>query len=240
MSNVTNFTSITLAEDLIVGGDTTLGGEINLYPIGSAAVAASGLLYGVGTTAAPATTSTADAKFVEIRAKTTATSGDNRLEYLRYDIGGAGASGECVRALTDLTAAASSAHGSHTSLQVDGTGYVTGQGIGARNQLYVGNAAVPANGTYYAAQSEIYSEGSSSSLAAVTKEAIHSFAATGNATGMATVKNAMSFDGTASANTTNMISSVSLAELPSGTVGIAVLVNGTRYFIPAVVATEWN
>lgn len=149
--------------------------------------AASGLLMGVGTSADPASTSTADAKFIEIRAKTTATSGDNRLAYLRYDIGGAGASGECVRAFTDLTAAAATARGAHISLQADGTGYVTGLGVGLDAQLYVGNAALPAGGTYGALKVEIYNEGASSSVAAVTELAFVHIVNSGNATGMGTV-----------------------------------------------------
>jgi len=64
--------------------------KINLGLVGTgAAVSASGLLMGVGTSANPVTTSTADAKFIEVRAETTATSGDNRLAYLRYSINGA-------------------------------------------------------------------------------------------------------------------------------------------------------
>jgi len=215
-------------------------GKIGLTRLGSAAASASGLLMGVGTSAAPAATSTADAKFVEIRAKNTATSGDNRLAYFRFDIGGAGGGGECLRAFTDLTAAAGTAHGAHLSLQADLTGYVTGLGVGVRGQLLVGNAAIPAGGTYYGMQAEIYAEGSSSDISAVTKHAVLAIQANGDATGKATVVNAMAIDGTAAADATKMISSVSLAELPGSTVGIAVLVNGTRYYIPAVLASEWN
>lgn len=215
-------------------------GFVGLYQLGSAAAAANALLLGVGTTAAPALTSTANKDFVEIRAKSSATSGDGRLAYLRFDIGGAGGGGECLRAFTDLTAAAANANGSHISLQVGATGYVTGLGTGIRSQLYIKNEAVHANGTYYGLQAEVYSEGATSSIAGATKHAVLGIAATGNSTGMATVLNAISVDGTSAADATKMISSVSLAELPSGTVGIAVLVNGTRYYIPAVAVAEWN
>lgn len=200
----------------------------------------SGLLFGGGTNANPITSSISGTKLIDLRAKTSATSGDNRLLYFRYDIGGAGASGECLRAFTDLTAAAGSAHGCHFSLQAGATGYVTGQGVGCRNQLYIKNEAVHSGGTYYGAQSEVYSEGSTSSLAAVTKHAIHSFLASGDSTGASKVLNVWSVDATAAADVTKAISSVSLAELPSGTVGIATLVNGTRYYIPAVLASAWN
>jgi hypothetical protein len=203
-------------------------------------VESTALIAGGGTSARPVTTSVAGKKMLEFRGKTEATSGDNRLGYFRYDIAGAGASGECIRAFTDLTAEAGSAHGSHFSLQAGATGYITGQGIGCRNQLYIKDEAVHANGTYYGSQSEVYMAGSNSSLASVTKHAIHSFQSSGDATGMATCLNCFSIDGTIAADATKMISSVSLAELPSGAVGIACLVNGTRYYIPAVVATEWN
>jgi hypothetical protein len=225
--------------DIQAGTTVSIAPKIGLGLNGGAA-SASGLLLGTGTSASPATTAVADAKFIEIRAKTTATSGDNRLGYLRYEIGGIGASGECLRAFTDLSAAASSAHGAHFSLQTKSTGYISGQGVGMRGQLYVGNSAVPANGTYYGAQSEIYCEGSSSSLAAVAKAAVHSFAATGNQTGAATVLNMLAFDGVIAAGVGAMLSSTSLAEFPAGSVGIAILVNGTRYYIPAVLATEFN
>lgn len=218
----------------------TLSGAITLPPLGSAAPSASGLLFGVGTSVAPATTSVADAKFIEIRAQNSATSGDNRLGYFRFDISGAGGGGECIRAFTDLTAAAGTAHGAHFSLQAGATGYITGSGIGARCQLFIKDEAVASGGTYYGAQAEIYSAGSTSSLAAVTKHAVFSIAATGNATGMATVLNALSVDGTAAADATKMISSVSLAELPSSSVAFAVLINGTRYYIPCVLASELN
>jgi len=222
------------------GGNALLdaNGKLNLQRLGSAADAASGLLMGVGTSAKPASTSTAGANLVEIRGKTTATSGDNRLGYFRYDVGGAGASGECLRAFTDLTAAATNAHGAHLSLQVDATGYVSGQGIGVRAQLYV-QGIVPANGTYYGAQAEMYFD-ENATIAAATKHAVLSIQAAGNATAMATCLNAIAFDGTSAADATKMISSVRLAELPAGSVGVAVLINGTRYYIPAVPVAEWN
>jgi hypothetical protein len=160
---------------------------IQLYRIGGAAASASGLLMGVGTTAAPAATSTADQKFVEIRTKSTATSGDSRNTWLRHDIGGAGGSGECFRAITDLTAAATNARGTQISLQVSNTGYVTGLGVGVDAQLYVANAALHANGTYAAVNSEIYSVGASSSVAAATEVSFFRAVNNGNATGMGTV-----------------------------------------------------
>ncbi len=148
---------------------------------------ASGLLFGVGTSADPALSNVADANFIEIRAKTTATSGDNRLAYFRYDIGGAGANGDCLRAFTDLTAAAATARGTQISLQAGATGYITGLGISVDAQLYIKNEVVHAGGTYAAVNAEIYSEGSTSSVAGVTELAFLRIANSGNETGAGTV-----------------------------------------------------
>jgi hypothetical protein len=225
--------------DVQSGTTVTCAAKINLTAA-SGAASASGLLFGRGTSADPALTSTADTNFTEIRAKSTATSGTARLDYRRFDLGGAGASGECLRAFTDLTAAVATAHGAHISVQAGATGYVTGQAVGVRSQLYVKNEAVHAAGTYYGGQSEVWFAGSSGSLAAVTAHAIHSFISAGDSTGKATCLNVWDVQATAAADTTKAVSSVSLAELPSGTVGIACTINGTRYYIPAVVDTAWN
>lgn len=219
----------------------TLFGETVQIVQGTAAKAADAVLLGGGTSALPNTSSTADAKFIEFRCKTTATSGDNRLAYLRYEQAGAGGGGEALRAFTVMTAALGTAHGAHLSLLTTSTtGYVTGLGAGMRATLQVANAAVPAGGTYYGAQVEIYSDGASSSVAAVTKHAVLNIAATGNATGMATVLNAIAIDGTSAADATKMISSVRLAELPANSVAFAVLINGVRYYVPCVLPSELN
>lgn len=244
------------AADHVVGIDATTGAAAKMLlsavgsfvtsfehvaTIGTPAAAANKLLAGIGTTAAPATTATAGKVFVELRCKTTATSGDNRLGYFRYQIDGAGASGECLRAFTDLTKAAATARGAHISLQAGATGYVTGLGVGVDAQLYVKDEAVAANGTYYAGQSDVYFEGASGSLAAVTKHAIHHFQTSGNATGQATCKNVWAIDApVGNEDNSNAISPICLAELPVGTIGIATLINGKRYFVPAVLDSAWN
>jgi hypothetical protein len=183
--------AVSLASTLAVTGVTTLtgalGAKLNLYAVGSAAASAGGLLMGVGTTANPAATSTADKKFIEIRTKSTATSGDSRNLYLRHDIGGAAGNGECARFITDLTAAAGTARGQQCSLQISDTGYVSGLGVGVDAQILVANAAVAAYGTYAGVNSEIYSAGSSSSVAAVTGLSFFRAANSGDGTGAGTV-----------------------------------------------------
>lgn len=152
-----------------------------------------GVKLGVSSTY-PAMTSVASYKFFSHYAKTTATSGDNRLMYMRYEMSGAGASGECFRASTQLSAALATARGSQISLNVSATGYVTGLGVGMDAQLYV-QGIVPANGTYFAAQAEMYFD-ESATIAAATTHAILSIKAAGNATAVATCLNAIAFSGT--------------------------------------------
>ena len=151
------------------------------------AISTTALLLGIGTTADPAKTATADKNFIDVRAKSTATSGDNRLAYLRYDLDGAGASGECLRAFTDLGAALATARGAHISLQAGATGYITGLGAGVDAQLYLKNEVLAANGTYAALNAEIYSEGATTDPAAATEMAFLRAVMGGNATGIAAV-----------------------------------------------------
>lgn len=216
--------------------NVTLAGKLNLG-LNGGAVSASGVLLGVGTTASPATSSTAGVIFAELRCKTTATSGDNRLAYLRYNIAGAGASGECIRAFTDLTAAVDTVNGAHISLQAGDTGYVSGQGLAIRGQLYVKDAAVPANGTYAATQSEIYFEGSSSDIGAVTSVTLHRFIVSGDATNAGDIKKLFLVDATAN-NTGNKAAQLLIcnADVTGGggasAGGLQIDVEGTSYWIP--------
>jgi hypothetical protein len=171
---------------------------------------------------------TADTKMMDLRGKTTATSGDNRLIYARYEMAGAGGGGEALRAFSALTAANGTAHGSHLSLNVSDTGYVTGLGAGMRGQLYV-TAAVPAGGTYYAALAEMYFD-ASASIASATAHAILAVHADGNAAAAATCLNAISFKGGASSSGGQMISPGTSMGTVTGT--IRVLINGVVAYIP--------
>lgn len=182
-------TNLTTTGNTTLGDSTsdtlTVSGKINLAQYGSAAASASGLLMGVGTTAAPATTSTADAKFIEVRAQTTATSGDNRLAYLRYDIAGT-TGGECVRAFTKVTAATTTVRGAHISLDMGDTdGTVSGLGAGVDAQLLMGNTAYSA-GTWGVVNAEIFSDGTSTDISGATFSFFR-LVAGGNATGAANV-----------------------------------------------------
>ena len=122
--------------------------------------AANALLFGIGTSSDPATTSVADKKVFEYRCQSTATSGDNRLLYMRYELNGTGG-GECIRAFTKLTATIGTARGAHISLDVATTGAITGLGVGVDAQILIGNSAL-SGGTWAVVNAEIFSAGTSS------------------------------------------------------------------------------
>lgn len=167
--------------------------QFNGNPADNTADAANAVIMGGGTSAAPLLSSAANAKFLEFRCKNTATSGDNRLAYLRFEMSGAGGGGEAIRAFSKPTAALGTARGAHISLDFgDSGGSVSGLGVGVDAQLLIGNHAYN-SGTVFAGQSEIYMSGSSSTVPA--SHAIHSIKANGDATGVANVLNAFAFAG---------------------------------------------
>jgi hypothetical protein len=177
-----------------ITGDLVLNGKIDFAGFLSGAESASGLLMGVGTSGDPAETSTADAKFVELRCKNTSNTGDNRLAYLRFEQSGSGAGGgEAIRAFSKITGALGTCRGAHISLDLgESAGAISGLGVGVDSQLLIGDAA-ETTGTLFALQGEIYMAGSSSDLPAT--HAIVSIKANGDATGVGNVLNAIAFAG---------------------------------------------
>jgi len=148
----------------------------------------SALLFGVGTAASPATTSTASAKFFEFRVENTATSGDNRSIYNRLYLSGAGGGGESLRTFTTVNdVAAGTAHGAHISLNFASTGSVTGLGVAARATLHIPDDASWAPGTIAALQAEIWSDGAASDTDGATSVSFLRVVNGGNASGIADV-----------------------------------------------------
>lgn len=151
---------------------------------------ANALLHGIGTTSSPATTATANKMFMEYRCSTTAASGDNRLQYLRYFLEGAGG-GECLRAATIVNNNVGTAHGAHFGMEFEATAggsECSGLGVGVRGTLTIPNVASWApSGTYAAAMFEIYSDGTASDPAGMTELSVLRLANSGNATGAADV-----------------------------------------------------
>ena len=208
---------------------------------GTPAQSASGLIMGLGTTAAPAETDEADAKFIEYRCKSNAPSGDNRLLYLRYDLDGGGG-GECIRAFTELGADVGTARGAHVSLEVSSTANCSGLGVGVDAQINIEAGALD-QGTYAAVNAEIYS-GDATSDPGGQAIACYRAVNNGNATGKADVDDdaaILAVDGfTAATGTAHAVSSTSLNELPASSIGLRITVDGAVYYIPAVIAAEWN
>jgi hypothetical protein len=163
------------------------------------------LLMGVGTSADPATWSATDKALIEFRAKGTGTSGTTYGMYIGLEAASA-AEHIPMRGRCYLTGTTGNAHGGHFTLEDDaGTGKVTGLGTGMRANWVMGTAAQEAGGTYYGAMAEIFASGSSSSPAAVTRYAILAIGANGDATGAATIKNAIDFHSTGADASGNMI-----------------------------------
>ena len=206
---------------------------IHLGSAGGAA-SATGLLFGIGTPGDPSTSATGGDKFIELRCETTATSGDNRLQYMRYYMNGINATGgECLKAGTVLGAAVGTARGGQASIEASSTGYVTGFACGWDALLEVANSAVPSGGTYCAGQSQIWMTGASSDLSLAASHALHRFSvAGGDATAEAKIKNAFNFDvvNCAGAGAGNMISIGTSMGTVIGTVRI--VINGATQYIP--------
>ena len=125
----------------------------------------------IGSTTAPITTDIASAKFMGFYVSNSATSGTSVGHYMRLYVTGTAGSGVAGRFYVDLTGVAgATAHGIQATC---GTGESTtagscsGLGTGVYANIYVANATL-ARGTYAAVNAEIYTAGSSSSLATTT------------------------------------------------------------------------
>jgi len=208
-------------------------GKLALNPVGDAADSASGLLLGVGTSLAPAVSATPDDKFIEIRAKTTAPSGDNRLGYFRYEIGAAGG-GECLRAITALTAAAGTVRGAHVSLIPSGAGAVSGLGTACSFTLHFGTAAF-VTGNVAAIEANPYADGTG---APPTEHGAIRVATGGDATGAAKFVNVLhvaSLTGQVGNKAAKLMvcnADVTGDQAAQSAGGLQVRVNGVQYWIP--------
>ena len=156
--------------------------------VGKSGADPTALLGGIGSSSDRETTSTAGANFLEYRLENSATSGDNRGEYLRLYLTGAGGGGEALRVFTTVEdVAAGTAHGAHISLNFGTSGTVTGQGIASRNTLHIPATALASNVTMAAVQAEIWSDASTSDPGGSTILSLFRGVNGGNATGMADV-----------------------------------------------------
>lgn len=231
----TSATTLTLTESIIaLAGAVTVSSTLGVTGVVTlGADSANGaLLLGAGaaSNATQLTTATADKKFVAIYTESTATTGDSRNTYLRHYLGGAGGAGEALRAFTTVDVAdVANAHGAHISTSFGSGGDITGQATGVRSTLQVPNAAL-SGGTYSAGISEVYHDGSSSSIAGATAHAIHRFLSAGDSTGAAKLTNVFSFEGLATDSSAGKALHTGNTLTVAG--GIRVLINGVAQYIP--------
>jgi len=188
-------------------------------------------------------------KGINARFTSTAASGDIRAGYLALYLTADGTThGEALRAITYVEANISTARGAHITLDftdtAGGAAECSGLGLALGATLMIPDVAAWApTGTYAAIQAEIYSWGTDSDPAGMTELSFIRMANSGG-TGKADVDTdacIWSFAGfTPAADAAHAISSTSLAELPGSSIGFQVKVDGAIYFIPAVIAAEWN
>lgn len=190
--------------------------------------------------------------FQRSRFSTADTSGSFDLIYSRLAFEADGtATGEALRAFTNVNANIGTARGAHISLSFEaaaGGSECSGLGTAVTGTLHIPDIASWApTGTLYAGQFEIFSDGAASDPAGLTELAVLCLSNSGNATGAADIDTdaaVIAIKGfTAAAGTTNAISSTSLVldtgELPTN-IGIRVKVGSGTYYIPAIEAASWN
>jgi len=126
----------------------------------------------LGTSSAKVTIDDADTKFMQGYFDCGAASGDNRGFYLRLYLTGGGG-GEALRVFTSVDSNVGTAHGAHISMNFDaaaGGSECSGLGAALRTTLHIPDIASWApSGTYAAGMFEIYSDGSDSDPAGMTK-----------------------------------------------------------------------
>ncbi len=153
-----------------------------------------------------------------------------------------------MRGSTVVKSNVGTAHGAHFGIEflaTAGASECSGLGVGLRGTFMIPNVASWApTGTYAAGMFEIFSEGSDSDPAGMTELSVLRLENSGNATGKADVDTdafLFSIQGfTAAADTTKLLSSKSLAELPANSIALRIKVGATTYYMLAVLATELN
>jgi hypothetical protein len=170
--------------------------------------------------------------------------GDTRAWYVRLYAKIAAASGDALRAFATVeNVAASTYRGLHASLNFADTGTVTGLGAAIEATLHINNSGSAA-GTLTSVKAAINADGAASDPAGATSLSYIRVENQGNATGMADIDTdatVIAFSGlTGASGVTNTISTTSLTELPAGSIGFRITYNGNTYYVPAVIAAEWN
>lgn len=210
---------------LTAGGDTT------------------GLVSGVGNATTQLGSSSASVKFIS---NYFTGSGATSVEgtYLRTYATGAGTTLNSLRAFgTVSNVAAGNARGAHISLSFGTSGTVTGLAAAIEATLHMPSGGAMA-GTDYAIKAAINADASTSDPAGATTIGFLGIVAQGDQSGIDDLEDdgvMLDFQGfTADNDASHIVSSVSLAELPAGTIGVRAKVGSTLYYIPLVAASAWN
>ena len=177
-----------------------------------------------------------------------ALSGTARGLDVRLTQTGAAGEADCFRSLQKVSANTTTCRGAHISLEflaTAGASECSGLGTPLETTLHIPDVASWApTGTLCALKVAINSDGAASDPAGLTELSFIRIDNQGNATGMEDVDTdaaIFSINGfTASADATHAVSSTRLAELPASSIGFQVKVDGAIYYIPAVIAAEWN
>lgn len=217
-------------------------------------VASSGVTDGsvlrMGTSGAPLTDDQAGAGFVVGYFDCGDAAGWPAGLYISTNVTGAGGSFTALQGDAVVSVAKAVVTGVECFMQFATAGAVTGRASAMAGCVDFGNYAFAAGGCYTAGCFSIKGEGSSVNLSAPQRVACVELRNEGtygaNSFEVKTAGYAIYFNGfTAASGVTNILSSTRLAELPASTVGIRVGVgadgaSGTAYYIPLVLASEWN
>jgi len=208
----------------------------------SAGAVPNAVVMGRGTSSSPLTTSS-DGKNISFYFSTPATGGSTDGVYFRQYFTGAAGGGNALRAFATVSnVQGSTARGLHASLSFGTSGTISGLAAAIEATLHVPETAGMA-GTNYAVKAAINADASTSDPVGATSLAFIGIVGQGDSTGLADVStdaNVLDIDGlTAAAGVTNIISSTSLAELPTN-IGLRIRANGALYMIPAVAVAAWN
>jgi hypothetical protein len=206
----------------------------------------------MGTVSTPIVNDTAGTNFVSLYLDHGASSGWGGGIYLTGLATGAGSSWTSIEGDVTVSAAIADTTGIESFMSFSSGGKVTGHAAACQATVDYANAALAfSGGAYMAGRFNIKGEGSSCDPSGAIRISCIEIQTQGT---FATDKDfekhaagyAIYFNGfTAASGTGSIISSTKLAELPTGTIGVRVGVGadgaaGTAYYIPLVVATEWN
>jgi hypothetical protein len=211
-----------------------------------------GLVGLFGASGSPIVNSTASANFIEGNFSSAATSGWGAGMYLTYNMSGIAGNATAIEGDMAVSAAAGDVTGVECFMSFASGGKVTGHAAAGQYTVDFASAALAfSGGAYMAGRFNIKGEGAACDpsgairISCIELQNQGTFAS-GKEFETHAAGYAMYFNGfTAASGVTNILSSTSLAELPTGTLGIRVGVGadgaaGTAYYIPLVLATEWN